>query len=240
MEPKDFQKSLDICSPSDSLLVVEAGSHGGKDSMASDTVTGLRLKIPGTDRERNGYHDSDFFCTIWDRDALVEVMVGTTSSASTFPQYPDATPEQLGEIDMILLNEWAQARIEGLARHLEATALENGAKVVVKVPTTKGKSVCPQGAKGVVRWRKHGQYGMTLGIDLDDETEVYRGQTKPRRIFISTHDNKGNQRVRLDIDPQELPDTMSWVDRGRELMKTEEPGHITQDLAKMKIKAASR
>lgn len=125
-------------------------------------------------RERNGYHDSDFYAVVWDEEkgSTREIEYATTRFAGGGNATVDATEEtwaKVGEfckgvmIERVEENERAKAR-----------DFRKGMRVRVR----KGRKV-PIGTEGVIFWigqpKKYGYYDTprrTLGIATSDRTET--------------------------------------------------------------------
>lgn len=103
-----------------------------------------------SEREHNGYDDSDFFATVWmpEQGRAVEIMWGTTRGAMTcahgFNAIVDATPEVRAQYDA-----WrARERRRDIA-HEAALRLTDVAAIGNVVRVVKGRKV-PKGTSGAI------------------------------------------------------------------------------------------
>ena len=143
--------------------------------------------------EHNGYHDSDFFAYVWNGSEVVAQCVGTTRAYAPCPSDNawKSTPADI--MELAAADAAAVLRKRILDQHnAELHAVRIGSRVVLpKGIRGKGKNACAPGTTGTVRWIEENRsaygtwsYGYTVGVDLDGETEVYRGREKARRIFV--------------------------------------------------------
>lgn len=116
-------------------------------------------------RERNGYDDSDFFglFAIKGEDGTYrfeEHQTGSTAFSGGFIAAPDATPEVLAAYRAYRAELIATFHAE----HAEKARqfVEQGSKVTVVNPTTRGKNRCEKGETGTVV-RRYVQEGRTYG-----------------------------------------------------------------------------
>lgn len=128
-----------------------------------DTHVGLCI----SDRERNGYDDSDFFMLVWDQEAgkPEEIMFATTRGWS-YPSYgsqPDATPEVRALYDAWHVKQIEADRLRRAER--EAAVPRKDRRVVVTTAVTRGKNKVEAGVTGTVFW---------FGADSFDRSDRYR------------------------------------------------------------------
>jgi len=127
-------------------------------------------------RERNGYHDSDFYAVVWDEgeQCIKNYEYDTTRYAGGGWANVDATEEVRRKADEWLVN-WAY-RNNKLADERQAKAVERGKLVRVvagrKVPTgTEGKVFWMQDMNFDPYGRRHGRR-TKIGLTLDGEKET--------------------------------------------------------------------
>ena len=178
------------------------------------------VAIPGTDREENRYHDSYFHVLVWNDDegSVQSIQYGSTAFGGWSRLCPadfidldsDAAGRMVDFMRRVIVRRLVERRI---AQATDPTRI--GAHVTIHTPTTRGKNKTDKGATGTVAWvgdERKSAYGTwtysdkTLGIDLDDETEEYRGTTKARRVFVTA------DRVGMDT-----PDPASYAAEVAEL-----------------------
>jgi hypothetical protein len=132
------------------------------------------------DRERNGYHDSDFYALVWDEEKgeVRDIEYGTTRFANTPRHAPvDATKE-------VWEKAWQWAEEKWLERiRYEANKEANEVAVGRQVRVARGRKV-PIGTEGKVLWMdaqtwspryrngyKRGPDCVAVGIATTDRTE---------------------------------------------------------------------
>lgn len=133
------------------------------------------------DRERNGYHDSDFYALVWDEEQgkVRDIEYGTTRFANT-PRTAlvDATDE-------VWEKAWAWAEEQWIERaRREAERKAQDVEVGMRVRVVRGRKV-PIGTEGVVLWMdgrvvtpryrngyKRGPDYVAVGIATTDRTEL--------------------------------------------------------------------
>lgn len=126
-------------------------------------------------RERNGYHDSDFYALVWhgvDAEHPVEEICYGSTSSWTYHNHAsvDASPEIMAEYKTWEAERWQAAyaaRVE--AERLQAEREPSKGKHVRSL-TTRGKNV---GVEGVVRWYGASNYGgMRVGIKIEGQSTL--------------------------------------------------------------------
>lgn len=130
-------------------------------------------------RERNGYHDSDFYAIVWDEGEgkIKDVEYDTTRFAGGGSAHVDATPEVKVKADAYM-EECAYQRIKAQDERDAHTPTEGKVVKVVrgrKVPIgTVGKIFYTQEQTYSPRYRsgyKRGPDAVKIGLALTDETE---------------------------------------------------------------------
>lgn len=127
-------------------------------------------------RERNMYHDSDFYALVWDAEigAPREVEYGTTR----FPTYGNTAHVDATEAVLAAYNVWqAQQRQAAAERRAEEERRTPYAGKVVEV--TGGRKLA-KGTLGVVFWRGEDKYrpsriipAFRVGVKTDDGQKVF-------------------------------------------------------------------
>ena len=146
------------------IKMVVGPEHAGEPNVEEITYPGiegplyLRTSHVGlvlADRERNGYHDSDFYAVVWNAEkGCTEEITYATTRGWTYCNSckVDATPEVLAAVGVwhsILKAQAAQARAEEEA---------GTPRIGKRVRATRGTKRCPKGTEGVVFWYGEGRY----------------------------------------------------------------------------------
>ena len=144
-------------------------------------------------RERNGYHDSDFYALVWVDGDVEWREVATTRFPVACPgddAWRQTPADILDAAAKIMADRCRQTMVNALNAKLHAHGM--GSKVRIVKPTTRGKNKTAAGTTGTVAWQcerrsQYGtwSYGVTYGVDLDGETAEWNGKTRPRRVFVS-------------------------------------------------------
>lgn len=128
--------------------------------------------------ERNGYHDSDFYMTVWneEKQGPETIQFATTRGGcgAAFSSHPCATHEVKAKYEAWLINH--QRVLSERAAEVERSNPTFGKKVKV----VKGRKV-PVGSVGEIFWRGASQFGQSrwaplqerVGIRLLDGTKVF-------------------------------------------------------------------
>jgi hypothetical protein len=177
------------------------------------------LAVPFSDRERNGYHDSDFYVTLWDPEGgrFYQQEYGTTRFAAptSWPTDWYLTPDH-PEYERALAAARDRVADASLSAHRARTqeVRGRGVRVVIDNPVTRGKNKVEPGTTGTVGWyqEQRSQYGTwsrgwRLGIDLDDDPG--------RRVFIDADrvTAEGAQYEESDMDPDLVAEVRArWAD----------------------------
>jgi len=126
-----------------------------------DTFTGCCV----SEREMNGYNDSDFYMTVWDEtEQKFKSIMFATTRGWTYPclaSRVDATEEVMARYQAKLQAEREQAQAERDARIKRTPAKGKTLKVV------KGRKV-KIGTVGLCIWAGSSNYGDRVGIKTDD------------------------------------------------------------------------
>ena len=126
----------------------------GKPEVQAERYTGLVL----ADRERNGYHDSDFYAIVWGGSAPLEVEYATTRAACDgYHCTVDATPEVRAAYDAWRAERARVAREQAAEKALRAPAIGAVVRVV------KGRKV-KVGTEGTCFAVHDGQWGRRVGL----------------------------------------------------------------------------
>lgn len=98
--------------------------------------------------ERNGYHDSDFYATVWDEEkqAVVDVEYDTTRCGGGGTAQIDATEDTLRKVYRYY-KRLGRSRFDGFSNEEQAKQFGKGDKVVV----VRGRKVA-KGTVGIVFW----------------------------------------------------------------------------------------
>lgn len=119
-------------------------------------------------RERNGYHDSDFYAIVWDEknQTVQSVEYATTRFAcSTFADI-DATTEALDKAQL----DYEQRYLQSLKYQYDRVSKVPQKGKMVEV--VKGRKV-PIGTKGEVFWTGDTQWGPRIGIRCDESKATW-------------------------------------------------------------------
>jgi hypothetical protein len=123
-----------------------------------ETYVGLCIR----DREYNGYHDSDFYMTVWnvEKGQPEEIEFASTRGwcYPSFGSYVDATPEVLEAYE-----KWVSAKRE-VARLAAIEEEKRTPKVRKEVKVVRGRKV-PIGTLGRVFWIGSNHWGTSVGIE---------------------------------------------------------------------------
>jgi hypothetical protein len=139
------------------------------------TYVGCVLSV----REMNGYDDSDFYATVWDEEteSVKEIMYASTRSW-TYPNGAkvDATPDvrhKAAEAD------YADRLPRMMKHNVEAAKNRFDSGTTVKV--VRGRKI-PKGVVGTIFWINNGQWGVRIGITVENSEEF------PEAEFESSKD----------------------------------------------------
>lgn len=121
--------------------------------------------------EHNGYHDSDFYATVWDEEkqAVVDVEYDTTRCGGGGTAQIDATDEVLQKVYRYY-KRLGRSRFDGFSNEEQAKQFGRGDQVTV----VRGRKI-PQGTVGTVFWMGdcYNQYTYRtekrVGIEVDGE-----------------------------------------------------------------------
>jgi len=123
-----------------------------------------------TTRERNGYHDSDFYAVVWDeQEQRIRSIEYATTRAWTYPNSAsiDATAEVRAKATTWLV-AWAIKQWDD-ENKIQARMVESGKRVRV----VKGRKV-PLGTEGWVGWIEDSRYGKRVAcIDTIDGERLH-------------------------------------------------------------------
>lgn len=121
------------------------------------THIGLCIK----DREYNGYHDSDFYMTVWDeeKNAPREICFASTRGWSypAYGSYVDATPEVMAKYEAYLAAKLEEARKD--ARKVKAQTILANRKIAKSAAAKWGFPY-----HRLISLRKHEKYVAILGL----------------------------------------------------------------------------
>lgn len=136
-------------------IVAVENYHGCDKTLYMQTThRGLVLET----RERNGYHDSDFYANVWNPETgTIEQVEYASTRGWTYPcnATVDATDEVV-EAANAYLRKRAEARY--VSRHEAEHAVPSKGK---RVRVTSKRSKVPHGTEGVVFWRGKSGYGVS-------------------------------------------------------------------------------
>lgn len=174
--------------PEGAACLLEHHRNGGHVVITYQTHHGLCL----SEREANGYHDSDFYMLVWDPEAGKpnEIMFATTRGWS-YPCYAsraDATPEVLAAYADWQRRQTEEDRKRAAVREATIPRVDRRIRVVKSV--TRGKNKVEGGAEGVVTW---------FGKDGFDRSDRYLNDMQ-RSIAAMIRDPRDGMRVGVKFD----------------------------------------
>lgn len=135
-------------------------------------------------REKNGYHDSDFYAIVWTGSSVTSITYATTRFASNGNSaVVDATDEVKAEVADYLAPRLATRMADRANAKAErkATRIEKG----VEVEVVKGRKV-PIGATGVVFWTGPSKFdgSLRVGFETDAGDSYFTAASNVERTHV--------------------------------------------------------
>jgi hypothetical protein len=142
-----------------------------------------------SEREYNGYDDSDFYATVWDGEVVREVMVGTTRGVMEPVILVPATPEERALADVYLRVRKALVAFD---------LLQSKPYVGSVVKVVSGRKI-PIGTVGRVFWAgmksfdKYGRWpALRLGVEMPDGSRSF---TAASNVVVTDWDEAAERKA---------------------------------------------
>lgn len=155
--------------------------------------------VPHSEVERNGYHDSDFYVSIWDGEKIRSIEIGSTRGGGGWNGMVPSDGWLSGDAetaaaDWLIGRKVAKARTAAKAI---ANAIDKGDEVIVSKAVTRGKNKVAKGKIGRVFWSGEDRFARTnpfgeaprrFGVEIEAGEKVFVGEGNLTRTAVDVID----------------------------------------------------